>query len=60
MKEVETKLGQDMAVIGEHSDYLDTGVWSVEEGSVVAPESLTLASAYGLPTRLRRLHLPSP
>ena len=28
--------------IGQYADYLDTGLWSMEKGGIVAPEDLTI------------------
>jgi hypothetical protein len=30
------------ATVGQYADYLDTGVWSTENGHVVAPDDLTI------------------
>ena len=31
------------AVIGQYADYFDTGMWSMGEGGVTAPDDLTVA-----------------
>lgn len=31
------------AVIGSYADYFDTGLWSMKDGSMVAPDDLTVA-----------------
>lgn len=29
-------------VIGQYADYFDTGIWSMKDGSIVAPDDLTI------------------
>lgn len=31
------------AVVGSYADYFDTGIWSMKDGSIVAPDDLTVA-----------------
>jgi hypothetical protein len=29
-------------VIGQYADYFDTGIWSMKDGQMIAPEDLTI------------------
>ena len=29
-------------VVGEYADYFDTGIWSMKDGRIVAPDDLTI------------------
>lgn len=41
-KPEEKKIDVREIVIGQYADYFDTGIWSMKDGAVVAPDDLTI------------------
>jgi hypothetical protein len=57
MSEPEKKIDFKDIVIGQWADYLDTGIWSMKDGQIVAPPDLTLEQVERLPAPKRRRRL---
>lgn len=40
--DADQKIDFNEITIGEFADYLDTGLWSLKDGNVIAPDDLTI------------------